>query len=365
MLTPGIGHSSIYGRGGAYLHNAPWLRPGVLSVAVLAIALMTMMAGTAMARGPLGARDADLKMAVTQAHKRYLADRSGTIPNDVPALTKISPDLYGVVIVRVDGKIYEAGDTSVPFVLTALATPFTAALVAEQQGTEILEHKVGVAAGPPAVGAPRPMSTGAGNSNALDWEGSISTLSLVQPQKDVDTKWRAILNNFGAFAGRELSLDENIYRSATGARATVLDAARQLATQGRLFDDADATADLYVKSGAVTLTARDLAIMAATLANGGINPVNGKTVIKPDVSQNIQALVTGAGLRGGTGAWMYKIGIPAVAGRSGGIIAIVPGRMGIATYSPPLDAAGISVRGQRAIKYLGQALQISLYPNWQ
>ncbi len=321
------------------------------------------MASVAPARGPLGARDADLKMAVTQAHKRYQADRSGKIPTDVPALAKISPDLYGVVIVRVDGKIYEAGDTGVPFALAAIATPFTAALVAEQQGTEVLANKVGVAAGPPA--AARPESGGGGTNNPLDWEGSISTLSLVQPQKDVDAKWRALLGNFGAFAGRELSLDENLYRSAASSKATVLDAAKQLAGRGRLYDDVDVTADLYVKSAAVTLTARDLAIMAATLANGGVNPVNGKTVVKQDVSQNIQALVTGAGLRGGTGAWMYKIGIPAVAGKAGGIIAVVPGRMGIATYSPPLDAAGISVRGQRAIKYLGQALQISLYPNSQ
>ncbi len=365
MLKPGIGHSFIYGRGGVYLHNASPLRHVVSGAALLAPIFLTLMATAAMARGPLGARDADLQMAVTQAHKRYQADRSGKIPADVPALAKISPDLYGVVIVRVDGKIYEAGDTNIPFVMAAIATPFTAALVAEQQGTEVLAHKVGVAAGPPASGASQPVATGEASNNPLDWEGSLSTLSLVQPQKDVDAKWRAILGNFGSFAGRELSLDENMYRSASGAKATVLDAAKQLAAQGRLYDDADATADLYVKSGAVTLTARDLAIMAATLANGGVNPVNGKTVIKQDVSQNIQALVTGAGLRGGTGAWMYKIGIPAVAGKSGGIIAIVPGRMGIATYSPPLDAAGISVRGQRAIRYLGQALQISLYPNWQ
>ena len=362
MLNPGVGHSFIYRRGGAHLHNAPCLRRAV----ALGCALLVMFIGaTATARGPLGARDADLQMAVTQAHKRYKPDRSGKIPDSVPALTKISPDLYGVVIVRVDGKVYEAGDTGIPFVLTAVATPFTAALVAEQQGTDVLASKIGVAAGPPAVASTKPVSAAEGTNNPLDWEGSIATVSLLQPQKDVDAKWRALLGNLGSFAGRELFLDESMYRSASGARDTVLDAARQLAGQGRLYDDADATADLYVKTGAVTLTARDLAIMAATLANGGINPVSGRTVVKPEVSQTIQALITSAGLRGGTGAWMYKIGIPAVAGKSGAILAIVPGRMGIATYSPPLDAGGISVRGQRAIKYLGQALQVSLYPNWQ
>ena len=282
---------------------------------------------TSLARGPKGARDADMQTAVSQAHKRYKPDGSGTIPDSVPIGTKISPDLYGVVIVRVNGKIFEAGDTRVPFVLTAVAAPFTAALVAEQQG-------------------------GAGADNPLDGEGSIITVSLVKPQHDPDAKWRALLGNLGAFAGRELFLDDGMYRSASAATESVLEVARRLASQGRLQDDADATADLFVKQGAVTLTARDLAIMAATLANDGKNPVNGNAVVKPEVSQALQALMATSGLQ--------KVGMTAVAGKGGAIIAIVPGRMGIATYSPPLDAAGNSVRGQRAIKYLSQALQVSL-----
>src|SRR5262245_50906007 len=191
MLKPGLGHSFIYGWSGVYLHNALRFRLAVAGAALLTL----LMATAATARGPLGARDADLQMAVSQAHKRYKDDRSGKVPADVPALTKISPDFYGVVIVRVDGKIYEAGDTSIPFVLAAVATPVTAALVAEQQGTEVLAHKVGVAAGPPTAATTQPVGTGAGANNPLDWEGSISTLSLVQPQKDVDAKWRAVLGN--------------------------------------------------------------------------------------------------------------------------------------------------------------------------
>ena len=146
-----------------------------------------------------------------------------------------------------------------------------------------------------------------------------------------------------------------MYRSASPATESVLEAARRLASQGKLQDDADATADLFVKQGAVTLTARDLAIMAATLANDGKNPVNGKAVVKPEVSKALQALVAASGLQ--------NVGMVALAGKGGAIIGIVPGRMGIATYSPPLDAAGNSVRGQRAIKYLSQALQVSLLQN--
>jgi glutaminase len=320
-------HSYIYGRSGVRSRNASRRRPGLV---VLAGLMALVVSDVGLARGPKGARDADMQTAVSQAHKRYKPDQSGTIPDLVPRLSQVSPELYGVVVVRVNGKIFEAGDTRVPFVLTAVATPFTAALVAEQQG-------------------------GAGTGNPLDWEGSIATVSLVKPQHDPDAKWRALLGNLGAFAGRELFLDDSMYRSASAATESVLEAARRLASQGRLQDDADATAALFVKQGAVTVTARDLAIMAATLANDGRNPVNGNSVVKPEVSQSLQALISTSGLQ--------KVGMTAVAGKCGAIIAIVPGRMGIATYSPPLDAAGNSVRGQRAIKYLSQALQVSLPQN--
>jgi glutaminase len=285
------------------------------------------MAPASPARGPKAARDADFQMAVTQAHKRYRSDRSGTLPESLPTANQVSPDLYGVVIVRISGKIFEAGDTRVPLMLADVAAPFTAALLAEQQG-------------------------GAGANNPLDREGSIATLSLVKPRHDADGKWRVLLGNFGAFAGRELVLDESLYRSASAATPQIEEAVRRLAEQGRLQDDASATADLYLRQGAVTLTARDLAIMAATLANGGTNPVNGRPVVKSDVSKELQAAIANSGL--------MKLGMPAVAGKSGAIIAVVPGRFGLAVYSPPLDAAGNSVRGQRAIKYLSQALQTNL-----
>ena len=320
-------HSYIYGRSGVRSRNASRRRPGLVVFAGL---LALVLSDVSLARGPKGARDADMQTAVSQAHKRYKTDGSGAIPDTVPIGTKVSPDLYGVVVVRVNGKVFEAGDTRVPFVLTTVAAPFTAALVAEQQG-------------------------GKDASNPLDLDGSITAVSLVKPQHEPDAKWRALLGNLGAFAGRELLLDDGVYRSASAARESVLEAARRLASQGRLQDDADATADLFVKQGAVTLTARDLAIMAATLANDGKNPVNGKAVVKPEVSKSLQALVAASGLQ--------NVGMVAMAGKGGAIIAIVPGRMGIATYSPPLDAAGNSVRGQRAIKYLSQALQVSLLEN--
>lgn len=319
MRVPGE-HSFIYGRTGVHLHNASRVRPMLWILA----ATLTFANIPSSARGPIGGRDADYQMAVSQAHKRYLPDRTGTIPEAVPRLAKVSPDLYGVVVVRVDGKIWEAGDTRVPFVLSAVAAPFTAALLAEQGGSAA--------------------------DNPLDMEGSLVTLGLVTPPHDANAQWRAVLANLGNFAGRDLFLDDSMYRSANDAAASVRQIAQRLAGAGKLQDDADAVADLYVKQSAVTLTAYDLAVMAATLANGGKNPMSGQAVVKPEVSQNLQALIRAHGLQ--------KLGMASVSGKAGGLMAVVPGRMGIAVYSPLLDAAGNSVRGQRAIKYLRQALQV-------
>lgn len=319
-------HSFIYGRAGAHLHNASRRRP-VLSI--LAAVLMLAASISSLARGPIGGRDADYQMAVSQAHKRYQSDRSGTIPAAVPRLAKVSPNLYGLVLVRVDGKVWEAGDSRLPFVLSGVAAPFTAALVAEQ-GATLADNPFGA-------------------------EGALVTLGLAKPQHDVDAKWRAVLGNLGAFAGRDLFLDDGMYRSANSAAAPVLDMARQLAADARLQDDAAAMADLYVKQSAVTLTAYDLAVMAATFANDGKNPMNGRAVVKPEVSQSVQKLMGSDGLQ--------KTGMTSVGGKAGCIVAVVPGRFGLAVYSPPVDATGTSVRGQRAIKYLSQALMVNFAAN--
>ena len=318
-------HSFIYGRAGARLHNAPRRLPGLW----VRVALLLAASLPSLARGPIGGRDADYQMAITQAHKRYLPDSSGKIPETVPRVAKVSPQLYGVVLVRVDGKVWEAGDTRVPFILSGVAAPFATALLAGQ-----------------GVTPPR---------NSLGPEGSLVTLALVTPQQDADAKWRAVLANLGAFAGRDLFLDDSVYRSAKTAAAPVLEMARRLAADGKLTDDAAATADLYVKQGAVTLTAYDLAVMAATIANDGKNPLSGRAVVKPEVSQALQALIGSEGLQ--------KTGMATVAGKAGGVIAVVPGRFGLAVYSPPLDAAGNSVRGQRAVKYLSQALMVGFSVN--
>jgi len=325
----------------------------------------SMLASTlGMARGPMGARDADYQTAIEQAHKRYVEDHSGKVTQSVPALASVSPNLYGVVLVRVDGKVFAAGDTDTPLVLTAIAAPFAAALVAEQRGPDFMNSTAGAVAGTAPVPPGRtPADWGAAPTTALRMEGAMATLSLVQPQGDADGKWRALLANLGNFSGRELALDEKVYQSATSSAEAVSRKARELSQEGRLVDTPESTADLYLRQSSVALTTRELAIMAATLANDGVNPVSLKRVVSEPVAKNIQTLLINAGLPGGKKAdWLRKAGVGASTGESGAIIMVVPGRLGIAVYSPPLDTAGNSVRAQRALRYLVQTLFIGPDP---
>jgi len=322
--------------------------------------LMALVAGgPAVARGPMGAREADYQQAIEQAYKRYLAEKGGSIPDTVAAATGAKAESYGIVIVRVDGKVWEIGDSKLAFPMITTAIPFTAALAIEQQGAELLSGTKGAVAGT----VPLPDARGAADwgpqpTSALDLDGSLATLSLVQPQRDAEAKWSALLANFGAFAGGNVALDPRAYKAEKPLVSRLPQVARDLGQDGRLKDDADITADLYLRQSTVAVTARDLAIMAATLANDGINPVTQKKVVSPGTAQKVQSLL--AGKHKGQSAWMAKDGILACAANSGAILVVLPGRLGIATYAPPVDANGVSLRGQRAIKYLSQTLMFNL-----
>ena len=312
----------------------------------------------------MGARDADYQQAVMLAHKRYVSDRSGKVSQSTTALAAVSPDLYAVVVVRDDGKIFEAGDAAKPLLLTGVAAPFTAALVGEQRGADFMNSTAGAVAGTAPV--PPGLATadwGKPPTTALELDGALAMLSLVKPQGDAEGKWRALLANLGGFAGRDPSLDEAAYQAAMAAADRIKSKARDLSQDGRLMDTPESSADLYLRQGSVTLTTRELAIMAATLANRGENPVSHKRVVSEPVATNIQQLLINSGLKGGKRAtWLKKAGVGVSIGESGAIIMVVPGRLGIAVYSPPLDQAGNSVRGQRALRYLVQTLFIGPDP---
>jgi glutaminase len=198
-----------------------------------------------------------------------------------------------------------------------------------------------------------------GLTNPLVNSGAIATTSLV-PGRTAELKWSFVREGLSRFAGRDLELDEEVLASerATNGRNEAM--ARLLVGHGRIYFDPDAATDVYTRQGSLLVTAEDLAVMGATLADGGVNPITHRRVVSPDTCRRTLALLMTAGLYERSGDWLYEIGLPAKSGVSGGLVTIAPGKGGLATFSPRLDPAGNSVRGQRATKMLSEALGLDL-----
>jgi glutaminase len=190
--------------------------------------------------------------------------------------------------------------------------------------------------------------------------GAIATTSLV-PGGTHAEKWRFLLDGLSRFAGRALSLDEAVYASEAATNQRNQGIARLLRGYGRMYCDPDEATDLYTRQCAVSVTARDLAVMGATLADGGVNPVTRDRVLDADRCKRVLAVMATAGLYEQSGDWLYEVGLPGKSGVAGGIITIAPGKGGLGTFSPPLDEAGNSVRGQLATRFLSERLGLNLF----
>jgi glutaminase len=198
-----------------------------------------------------------------------------------------------------------------------------------------------------------------GLSNPMVNAGAIAATSLA-PGDTVEAKWTFIQEGFSRFAGRPLALDEKVYASEVATNRRNLGIATLLQEQEGIWFDPEATIDLYTRQCALSVTAHDLALMAATLANGGRHPLSGEQVVAPPICQVVLAVMVTAGLYETSGDWMYDIGLPGKSGVSGGMITVAPGKGGLATYSPPLDGAGNSVRGQLTATFLSERLGLHL-----
>jgi glutaminase len=190
--------------------------------------------------------------------------------------------------------------------------------------------------------------------------GAIATTSLV-PGASSAEKWTFISQGLSRFAGRPLALDRDVFASASATNHVNHDLARLLERAGRIYWDAAEAVDLYTKQCALAVSARDLAVMGATLADGGVNPVTNEQVVDAETCRYALTVMTTAGLYETSGDWLYDIGLPGKSGIGGGIVTVAPGKGGLGTFSPPLDAAGNSVRGQLAAKFLSQRLGMDLF----
>ena len=321
-----------------------------------ALALCLVVAGQAWAQSP-----AQIQKALDDAHGRYASLQEGKNADYIPALAKVDAKLFGIVLVSTDGKVYSRGDVGALFSIQSISKVFTLARVIQDSGPQAVLEKVGVDATGQVFNSIVAIEQNKGKEmNPFVNPGAIATTSMVQGAT-ADEKWARIIGAYEDFAGRKLEVNQEVYKSESETNERNRAIATLLHAYDRLYDDPLRATDLYTRQCSVNVSARDLAVMAATLANGGKNPLTARQVVTPGTIPYVLAVMATAGLYDDSGIWLYDVGLPAKSGVGGGIIAVAPGRFGIAVFSPPLDPAGNSVRAQKAIRDIVTALKANPY----
>jgi glutaminase len=311
----------------------------------------------ALACGPASAQSAsEINAALTAAYEKYKGLKEGKNADYIPALAKVDSNIYGIALVTVDGKVYTAGDVKSEVSIQSISKPFTMAKVIEEQGPDAIEKNVGVDATGQVFNSIVAVEQYRGQEmNAMVNPGAIATTGMVAGATR-DEVWNKILGWYSDFAGRKLSVNEEVFKSEADTNQRNQAISMLMYAYGKIKDNPLQANDIYTEQCAVSVNAKDLATMGATLANAGKNPVTGKQVMKAENVPEVLAVMATAGLYDDSGKWLYHTGLPAKSGVGGGIVAVSPGKFGIAVISPPLDAAGNSVRAQKAIADISNAL---------
>jgi glutaminase len=298
---------------------------------------------------------------VEDAVGRYRRNTDGAISQVYPALARMPGELFGICVAGVGGNLFAAGDTEIEFTIMSIAKPFLYALVCEQLGRDEARSLVGAnATGMPFDSAAAIERSADGRTNPMVNPGAIATTSLV-PGADADEKWSFMRDGLSRFAGRTLVLDDDVYRSASETNHRNQSLAQLLRARDRLYSDPAEAVDLYTRQSSLSVTAHDLAVMGATLANGGLNPVTHEQVVSAESCHCTLAVMMTAGLYETSGDWLYDIGLPGKSGIGGGIVTVAPGKGGLGTFAPLLDEVGNSVKGQLASAFLSRRLGLDLF----
>jgi len=290
-------------------------------------------------------------------HDRHAADLTGEVASYIPELASADPNWFGISLVTADGSVYEVGDTRREFTIQSISKPLTYALALEALGEEGVRAHVDVEPSGEAFNSIT-LQPGTGiPQNPMVNAGAIATTSLIKPsgaEQPIDR----ILNEYSAFAGRSLEVDESVFQSenSTGHRNRAI--AYLLKNANVLDDEVEDIVETYFRQCSTLVDCRDLAIMAATLASTGVNPVTRERVLKEETVRSVLSVMASCGMYDAAGDWLYTVGLPAKSGVAGGIIAVLPGQLGIAVYSPPLDVHGNSVRGVKVCEELSNELRL-------
>jgi glutaminase len=298
---------------------------------------------------------------VDEAYTRFRANTAGAVSEVYPTLARTPADLFGLSVVGTNGAVHAVGDWNVPFTIMSVSKPFVFALVCDVMGPEAARAHIGVSATGLPFNALAAIERGPdGRTNPMVNPGAIAAASLV-PGATLEARWRFLSDGLSRFAGRALALDEEVLACALASNARNRAIVQLLHSHGRIAGNPTEALELYTRQCSLNVTAKDLAVMGATLADGGVNPLTKARVVDPESGKRALAVMATAGLYETSGDWLYDVGLPGKSGIAGGIVAAAPGKGALGAFAPRLDATGNSVKGQLAARFLSQELGLSLF----
>ena len=304
---------------------------------------------------------ATIASSVSAAHAAALAITGGANASYIPYLASVPPGLLGVAVATADGQVFTAGDAEYHFAIESISKVFTLALAMELFGPDAIRKKVGASPTGLPFNSMMALELHSGKPlSPLVNAGAIATASLI-PGDSADQCWQKILDCQSSFAGRQIELSAEVNTSEQTTNFHNRAIGWLLYSAGTCYSDPMRAVDVYTRQCSTLITARDLAVMGATLAAGGVNPVTRKRVISAVNVPHVLAEMTMEGLYTASGEWAYTVGLPGKSGVGGGILAVAPGKLAIAAFSPPLDPVGNSVRASVAVAQVAKALGLNLY----
>ncbi len=298
---------------------------------------------------------------IKAAYTKYQGVDSGAVADYIPELGKVNPKLFGIAVVTMDGKVHTIGDVDSLFSIQSMSKVVTMAEVMSEVGPDTVREKLGVDATGLRFNSIIALELQKGKEmNPLVNAGAIAAVSMVEGASAAD-RWKKILAAHEAFAGRTLAVNDPVYKSEAATNQRNRAMAQLMFAYDRMYSNPVEATDVYTRQCAINVSAKDIATIAATLANAGVNPVTKKQVVRADYVPRVLAVMSTAGLYDDSGQWLYNVGLPAKSGVGGGILAVSPGRFGIGVFSPRLDAAGNSVRAKLVIQAVAQALKANVF----
>jgi glutaminase len=327
----------------------------ICTFAALALALAAALTPAVSAQSP-----DEYQKAVNAAYEKYKDLKEGANADYIPALAKVDPKIFGIALVTADGKVFTAGDVKSEVSIQSISKVFTMAKVIEEQGPDAIVRTIGVDATGMRFNSIVAVefakkSLGGPEINPLVNPGAITATSMLRGATREEI-WKGLLATYSDFAGRPLSVNEAVFKSESETNQRNQAIGYLMYAYEYIKSEPLRATDIYTEQCSVNVNVKDLATMAATLANGGKNPLTGRQLLKAGNVPGVLAVMATAGLYDNSGKWLFSTGLPAKSGVGGGLIAVSPGKFGIAVVSPPLDDAGNSVRGQKAIADVSNAL---------